>query len=382
MNPTRHQYTAHIQTLLTPPQPVIPDDLTDNLAALDDLVTYLRTIPCTTPTFLAQRRAFQSAITLLTNYTHLTCNLLTTDVLTLTTARLAELDTPAPPTPDWPNLYPQLLDLINTLAIFAIRQPATYLTAGYAYLNSAWDGNKTTLDPAQDNAIAPDKQPYTPDGTESNYAHYTNYSRGINCLFLDFDQLPTCPTTDDLILTTGNNNAPDNWSTRSPPAEIAIRQITTPAPATRLSLRWPDWAPDNPDSATEKKWIRLRINPTLNIPTTRPIDLYFGNSVADCDYSNLNGYNTVTTTDEIAIRSNPKTPPFTWAALDDKYDINRDKAVNTTDQLIARYNQTTVFNCHRDLTIPAPPPQTLPYPLHAATTLIALLLQFSRDTNT
>jgi hypothetical protein len=53
------------------------------------------------------------------------------------------------------------------------------------YNNSRFDGN----DPADDAAIAPDKQALLP-GQTADFANYTSYSRGINGIMVDIAGLP------------------------------------------------------------------------------------------------------------------------------------------------------------------------------------------------
>ena len=53
-----------------------------------------------------------------------------------------------------------------------------------------------------------------------------------------------------------------------------------------------------------------------------------------------------------AARLNPRTP-FNPAAIDNPYDYNRDRLVNSADQVIPRYNATTPWTMLKLITAPA-----------------------------
>jgi hypothetical protein len=90
--------------------------------------------------------------------------------------------------------------------------------------------------------------------------------------------------------------------------------------------------------------------PTANTGLASADVFYFGNAVGESGDTTTNA--AVNATDEIGARANPRSALVNPAPVDFRWDYNRDKAVNSTDQLIARTNTTTLAN---RLVLIAPP---------------------------
>ena len=90
------------------------------------------------------------------------------------------------------------------------------------YNNSASDGVTPAAQFLDDHAVAAGKQALLPGGT-ATFANYTSYSRGINGIIIDIDNLAGTPTGADFAFKSGNNNDPSTWSTAASPISITGR---------------------------------------------------------------------------------------------------------------------------------------------------------------
>ena len=99
--------------------------------------------------------------------------------------------------------------------------PSTVQGRHVFYNGSSFDGGEVTANAADDAATAPDKSPLLP-GSQATSANYTNYSRGLNGIFVDITGLVELPTPADFELRVGNDNNPSGWATAPAPQEIAL----------------------------------------------------------------------------------------------------------------------------------------------------------------
>lgn len=219
---------------------------------------------------------------------------------------------------------------------------ATVLDRHIFYNNSRWDGNDLLPNAADDAAIAVDKQSLLPGGTAA-FANYTSYSRGINGIMIDIQNLKGIPTLNDFLFRMGNNNVPygsdpldpsGGWPWAPDPISITVQARAGVDGSDRVTLIWED-------NAIAKCWLQVTVMATTVTGLVNNDVFYFGNAVGESGDSTTHAL--VNATDEIGARNNPH-GPFTPAPLDDVYDFNRDKLVNATDQIIARNNRTSPFS--------------------------------------
>ncbi|MEE8452274.1 MAG: hypothetical protein V3R99_10180, partial [Thermoguttaceae bacterium] len=188
----------------------------------------------------------------------------------------------------------------------------------------------------------------------ARFVNYTSYPRGINGLMLDLldaadgDGL----TAADFSVAVGNDNAPSGWTTAPEPLPITIRRGAGTDGADRVTFRWED-------NEIENRWLQVTVLATPATGLLAPDVFYFGNAIGEAGDNPINAI--VNATDEITAR-NFRHGPLTPAAIDDRYDYNRDKQVNGNDQVIARSNQTNPLTMLRLIAPPAtkatPSPQT------------------------
>ncbi len=211
------------------------------------------------------------------------------------------------------------------------------------YNNSAFDGNTPAADPQDDNAIAPEnaddpllsKVALLP-GHTATFQNYTNYSRGINGIMVDLSHVSGPISASDFEFRVGNSSTPDTWDLAPAPLSITVREV---GGVRRVTIIWADDDPMTPEreaGSISKEWLQVTVKATENTDLATDEVFYYGNAVGDVGNSEFNAM--VNATDEIEIRNHPAfVPP---ATLDSRYDLNRDRKVNATDQIIARANTT------------------------------------------
>jgi len=202
------------------------------------------------------------------------------------------------------------------------------------YNNSIFDGNDPAADTRDDTAIAPDKKALLP-GETASFQNYTSYSRGINGIMVDFDDLPGTPTIDDFEFKVGNTRTPDSWTVAPDAGDLTgVREVDLDgdgAPDTeRVTIVWAD-------GAIFGQWLQVTVKATENTGLAENHVFYYGNAVGESLDSPTSVF--VDGTDFAGTRDN--THDFlNPATIDDAYDYNRDSLVDGTDLAIARDNHT------------------------------------------
>lgn len=230
----------------------------------------------------------------------------------------------------------------------------------FFYNNSAWDGGNAAASPADDFAIAPDKTPLLP-GDTATFANYTSYVGGINGIMIDFYQLPGTVTASDFSFHVGNNNTPSGWA--AGPTPFSVTQRPTPGflGSTRVTLIWQDYfsGGDPATTAAGKTWLEVRVLPTANTGLSDTDLFYVGNAIGDSGQGNQASLALVTGIDRSGPRLNPVSNP-PGASIQNPYDYDRDRNVDTTDETIVQFNSTTIFTALHLITIAAPLAAPLP----------------------
>jgi O-glycosyl hydrolase len=202
------------------------------------------------------------------------------------------------------------------------------------YNNSKFDADTGNLfgDPAanlyDDNAIATDKQALLP-GHSASFANYTSYSRGINGVMIDIQNLAGAPTIDNsaqfFTFKVGSDGT--NWSSAPAPAAIDVRTGAGTNVSYRVTITWAD-------NAIQNEWLQVTVLAGAGTGLAAPHVFYFGNLIGESGDNAAEAV--VNLDDEIASRTH-KTG-FSSAAIVNLYDYNRDGKVNAADDLIARHN--------------------------------------------
>ena len=201
------------------------------------------------------------------------------------------------------------------------------------YNNSAWDGNDPGAGASDDGAVAPDKLPLKDlePAELTGFLNYTSYSRGINGIMVDIANMPGTPTAADFYFRVGNVDNVGQWAIGPPPASVTVRRGAGAGGSDRVTIIWAD-------NAIENQWLRVVVSATAATGLPSANIFYFGNAIGET--GDGSGVTTrVNATDEVAIRNNPRTLADP-AAIDDPFDVNRDRKVDATDQIISRNHPT------------------------------------------
>ena len=211
------------------------------------------------------------------------------------------------------------------IGAFETAGPATIEGRHVFYNDSAFDGNDPAANASDDGAIAPDKTALLPGGTAA-FANYISYSRGINGVMVDIDNLPGTPTASDFVFKVGNDSAPAGWATAPAPSSIAVRAGAGVSGSDRVSIIWAD-------NAIQNQWLQVTVLATANTGLSAPDVFYWGNLIGDAT-----GDGDVTPSDEIMVRDNPHTLSVNPATITRMCDFNRDRKAGPTDAIIVRDN--------------------------------------------
>ncbi|WP_186775686.1 dockerin type I domain-containing protein [Rubripirellula tenax] len=209
------------------------------------------------------------------------------------------------------------LEFTNTAASVAGRSVA-YRGAGATYGEGMTDPNKSAL------------RGY---GAAASMANYTNYSRGLNRVIVDIDNLPaTTLAASDFEFRVGNTEDFGNnlaW-TSMPSSAIDVAPLA--GTTKRVTIDWPHQAIMN-------KWLEVTIKANANTGLTQNDVFYFGNQVGDINGStSASKHVTVNAFDTLGVRFN-QSPTSNSVGIDNIYDIDRNGSVNAFDTLGVRFNQ-------------------------------------------
>ena len=219
-------------------------------------------------------------------------------------------------------------------AVAVVRAAA--VVGRYAFYNhSSFDGNDPAITPADDNAIAPDKQALLPVEGPATFRNYTSYSKGLNGIMIDVAGLAGTPVLSDFSFLAGNGPDPTQWLPALAPSGFQVRPQSGAYGSTRIEITWADHAIQN-------QWLAVTINAGVDTGLPSPDVFYFGNLAGESGKPPVNGQFVVTSADESAARndmrglSNP-------APVTNTHDYNHDGRIDAVDELIARRDQGAVL---------------------------------------
>lgn len=207
----------------------------------------------------------------------------------------------------------------------AIQWPSSVVARRIFYNHSSFDGNDASANVNDDGAIATDKIALRP-GQAASFANYTSYSRGINGLMIDFDELPGTPTLSDLQFRVGNTSSPSSWNTLATTPTILVRSNVGTSQVDRLTLVWPD-------GAIVGKWLQVTVLASTRTGLSASDVFYFGNSPGESGNCPSNA--SVEGADYAATRSAWLTFSGS-AAITNPLDFNRDGLIDSTDVMLVR----------------------------------------------
>lgn len=209
------------------------------------------------------------------------------------------------------------------------------------YNHSALDGNDLAADVFDDAAIATDKSPLFA-GQTATLANYTSYHRGINGIMIDIEGGHGAITASDFQFRVGNTNNSHVWSLAPEPLAVVVRRGAGKNGSDRVTVVWADFSIMN-------TWLEVTVIANGNTGLADNNRFYFGNAVGET--GNNVGNAQVNATDYLA------TLNFILitggaAGIDNRYDFNRDGAVNAQDFVLCLHQ---ILTTHHTVNLIAPP---------------------------
>ena len=239
----------------------------------------------------------------------------------------------------------------------SVRDPAAVLGRYVLYEGSAWTGP---------GAVAPDKAALLP-GEAATGANVTNYSAGLNGVAIDVENPfnPAALNASDFEFRTGNGDDPAAWSAAPMPDAVRVDVGEGRDESTRITITWADEEITN-------GWLEVTVMANTNTGLPEPDVFYFGNAIGEVTTlgaglptpppdptEGLPTLALVNASDVIAVRDNPR-GQSSPAAIDNPFDVNRDRRVDAVDVVLARNGATGPLAALRLITPepaePAPPP--------------------------
>ena len=195
------------------------------------------------------------------------------------------------------------------------------------YNGSAYDGDNGSSNVPDYLAIATDKQALLP-GQTASFQNYSSYGKGINGIIIDVANLEVLPRLDDFMFRVGSDSDVVNWTAAPTPTYVNSYPGRGIGGSTQITLIWPD-------NAIQNEWMQVIMPAESHLGLTADNVFYFGNAIGETGNS---GNTFVDTADELRARSNGTAAG--GAAITNLYDFNRDKQVNSQDELIARTHRS------------------------------------------
>ena len=196
------------------------------------------------------------------------------------------------------------------------------------YNNSVFEGYNGSSNINDRNAIATDKQPLMP-GQTATFANYTSFAAGINGIIIDVANLSMLPRYEDFSFAVGNTGSPSTWAVAPVPQLVNDYPGQGAGGSTQITIIWAD-------NAIQDQWLQVTLLADAHTGLPANYTFYYGNAIGETGNDPTNAM--VNAADQLGARYN-KTGLLS-AAITNVYDFNRDGHVDSTDELIARNNQS------------------------------------------
>lgn len=204
-------------------------------------------------------------------------------------------------------------------------QVPSIASAGIFYEDSSFDT-------ANDLDSTSGKTPLLP-GQTATFENYHSYSKGINGMVLEVNELPTTPNSSNLAqffqFKTGNTDDVSDWNDAPLPTEVTYQTSANPNVSDFIFLTWAD-------EAIKNTWLEVTFLSNSTTGFTEPSVFYFGNVVGETGNDSANAI--VNLADVAGTRQNQT--GFGSTDINNQFDFNRDSKVNLIDIAIARQNQS------------------------------------------
>jgi hypothetical protein len=214
--------------------------------------------------------------------------------------------------------------------------PTSVVNRRLFYNRSYFDNNDPAANAADDQAVATDKTALLPGGLAS-FANYSSYSRGINGLSVDIENLADAAAVSEanFEFRVGNSDTPGDWTVGPAPGSITVRPGAGLGGSDRLTLVWPD-------GTIRNQWLQITVKADAVTGLGTPDVFYFGNAIGES--GDVAGDTLVDGYDVAAAAAHPRGADDP-AAIIDPYDFNRDRLVDVADQTLAVDHRTDPDTC-------------------------------------
>jgi len=204
-------------------------------------------------------------------------------------------------------------------------QVPSITSAGIFYEGSSFDS-------ASDLDSTSGKTPLLP-GETATFENYHSYSKGINGMVLEVNELPTAPNSSNLDqffeFRIGNSDEVSTWATAPSPTSLTYQTNSPPGGSDFIFLTWAD-------EAIKNVWLEVTFLSNSTTGFADPAVFYFGNVVGETGNDTSNAV--VNLADVAGTRQNQT--GFGSTDINNQFDFNRDSKVNLIDIAIARQNQS------------------------------------------
>lgn len=190
------------------------------------------------------------------------------------------------------------------------------------YNQSRFDGSNGSSNIVDTPAVATDKQALLP-GQTATFQNYTSYSKGINGIMIDLANFEGSITPDDFTVMVGNSNDLSTWQPAPEPDFTTEFVGWGVGGSIRLEIGWEN-------NEIQNEWVQVTLKANANTGLADDDVFYFGNSIGDTGNSPTNAI--VDNSDVLAVQSSHTAA----ATITNPYDLNRDKIVDATDDMIAQ----------------------------------------------
>jgi len=200
--------------------------------------------------------------------------------------------------------------------------PTVGVVGRYVFYNrSSFDGGDPDAGAADDGSIATDKAALLP-GQRASFANVTSYSRGINGIMIDVAGLQERTLRlEDFAFELGDGS---RWSRGPAVRAFDVRTRAGTGRSDRFTFVFSD-------NAIQNTWVRVTLVGYQKIGLREPDVFYFGNLIAES--GDLAGGALRQTPMDLAHTRRALSPT---AAINSRYDFNRDGRVSPADVAIAR----------------------------------------------
>jgi hypothetical protein len=206
--------------------------------------------------------------------------------------------------------------------------PASVAGRWLFYNQSAFDGNNASAGAADDNAVAPDKNPLQPGGF-AQFPNITNYVQGINGVMIDIAGLTGTPALTDFGFKVGNTTAVTQWTAAPDPSAMLVRPGFGVGGSTRVEFTWAGGTIVN-------EWLSVTTLADANTGLTTPDVFYYGSLIGfSTGAANPSNTQFQMSQGDIRYAAEDLHTFLNPAGLGNAHDYNRDGKVDATDEVIA-----------------------------------------------